>query len=167
MTPEDFGLCVHPNAEFLEENCVWVVTLSDGTKLYQQDGGDVPEFLMELEHNHSSWVRLGAFMEQSDLDIVAWNLQFRDNKVPLKTAEIGYVYSRGMIGSMSVGTENAKRTTQHFHITGTIDSSMQRMVDRAWYHSPSLVHGETKVTALVDLDPSMIILRKGVDKPSF
>jgi len=167
MTPEDFGLCTKPSAEFLEENCIWVVTLSDGMKIYQKDGGDVPEILADLKHSHSSWVRLGAFLEQSNLDIIYWNLQFRDNKWPLKTAKIGYVYSRGMIGSMSVGAENAKknRTTQNFHIAGTIDSPTQNTIDRAWLHSPSLVHSEIKTIDLKALDPSMIIWRKGVDKP--
>jgi hypothetical protein len=169
MTPQDYGLCTDRLDPILDEQCIWIVTLCDDTKVYQNENAKyVPEFLAELEHSHSPWVRLGAYLRDADLEIVRWQLQFRkSNIVPLKTAELGYVYSRGMIGSMSVGTENANRTTQHFHITGTIDKPNQRVVDRAWHHSPSLVHSETKTTPLVDVDPSMIIWRKGVDKPSF
>lgn len=165
LTPLDFALCVDKNEANLEERCLWVVTLSDGTIVYQNDYASyLPPEVAGIEYSHSSWVRLRAYLAATKLNIASWKLQFRKrNIVPLQPG-VGYIYSRGMIGGMKMGekrdaygNDNHRFATQHYHIVGTITHPTQRVVERMWFHAPSLVHRENKISSVTDLDPAMII----------
>lgn len=157
---EEFGLCT-TKIPFLDEKCIWIVTLDDHTVVYQDDSN--PSLGEHL--HHSAWVRLANYLEYSGWDIKSWKLQFRDNIVELPVG-VGQVYSRGVIGTMS-GGENS---TFHYHIVGAIqaerveDSGLSAVpnrnateVERFWYHSPALVCTDKKITKLSELDPQVII----------
>lgn len=168
ITPLDYALCVSQSEANLEERCLWIVTLSDGTVIYQNDQADyLPPEVAGIEHSHSSWVRLRAYLMNTKLNIVHWKLQFRKrNIVPLQPG-IGFVYARGLIGGMKIGPKkdaqgnNPQRfSTQYYHIVGTILNPAQHVVERAWYHAPSLTHRETKTSLIAELDPAMIIWNK-------
>ena len=150
MKPDEFGLCVDGNDPFLEDVCRWIVTLEDGTIIHQDDNR--PEVLV----HHSAWVRLGLYMQASGLAIKSWKLQFRKSNIVHLPLGVGHVYSRGALGVMSMGTTNADRTTTHYHIVGTINKKDQEVINRIWYHSPSLVNTKSGDSDLASLDPLMV-----------
>lgn len=142
-----YGLCLDKNIDFLQDKCIWTVTLSDDSVVYQDDSN--PSLSLGL--HHSSWIRLSNYLKNSELTIKCWRLQFRDNVVELPTG-IGYVYSHGVIGTMSGGQNN----TFNYHIVGAIQPNTIE-VERFWFHSPALICTDKKRTKLSDLHTKIII----------
>lgn len=151
---ETYGLCLDKNIDFLQEKCIWIVTLDDpsNTIIYQDDAN--PHGQM-TNIPSSAWVRLSTYLQDSGDNIKSWKLQFRDNIVDLPVG-VGHVYSHGVIGTMLGGQNN----TFHQHIVGAIPNEYATEVERFWYHSPALVCTDRKMTKLDDLDPQAIIWNK-------
>jgi hypothetical protein len=71
---------------------IWVASLSDGRKVYQDDGRPgLPQ------SGDSSWQRLRRFLSKTQLSIVWLVLKFRTEWLcPLPTNARGYYYSQGV-----------------------------------------------------------------------
>lgn len=92
----NLNLCSNPNDEFIEYQPHWIVTLSDGSKIYQDDdrpGEEIP----------SAWVRLKEWinhsrLEGSKISIIDLHLRFRSNILnPLPKNADGYFFANKII----------------------------------------------------------------------
>lgn len=102
FNPDDFI-----NERF-ESHPRWVVTLSDGRKVYQDDDrpGVTP---------NSAWIRLGIFLEKNpDLSIVDMTIGFRSHIVDVGKNAKGYFFSKSLMAS--AGTNEV----MGFFVVGTL-----------------------------------------------
>src|ERR1044072_5951102 len=63
------GLCKNPYDEFIAEKLRWFVKLSNGEIIYQDD--DRPG-----ESEPKTWIRLKKYVEENDLSIISFHIQF-------------------------------------------------------------------------------------------
>ena len=117
-------VCNKPDS-FLEDKPVWVAYLSDGTKVFQDDGRsglDTP----------SAWSRLKAHAENSGLSIEKIKIRFRDHILQIPESEL-YHFRKGL--GCFVGSEE-----EHFYIFGVIrERNGEKLIKRLWYKVPELV----------------------------
>lgn len=98
--------------EKFETHPRWVVTLSDGRNVYQDD--DRPEF-----EEKSAWIRLGNFLKIHDeLSIIDMTIGFRSHIVRIGERADGYFFSKGIFGG--IGTDQIVQ----FFIVGTLYSNI-------------------------------------------
>ena len=131
------NLCTKPD-DFLEEKAIWIATLSDGTKVYQDDerpGVDEP----------SAWIRLGHYLGESGLGIVGMELRFRSHIVPLPPDAPGYYFARGIRRDCAVGSKN-----KHYLVAGVQigDSILKR-----WYKTPELLMERDAIIPVDEAEP--------------
>lgn len=81
--------------DFIFEKPMWIALLSNGEKVYQDDGRP------NLE-DYSAWIRLRSYLKETKLKITSLYFRFRSNIVYLlpENAE-GYYFSNGVIGQLS------------------------------------------------------------------
>lgn len=93
--------------EFIFEKLRWVVSLSNDTVVYQDDGrpGCNPS---------SAWLRLKRWIESHDLDIVRMKFQFRSHIVSLPSPADGYYFSKG------VYVTNVTGLSRGFYVGGVL-----------------------------------------------
>lgn len=105
-------ICKNYDKEYFEDKTCWVVELSNGESIYQNDGFDESiEF--------SAWIRLKEYLCKNNLKIDKMYVRFRSNIFyPLEDYCDGYFFSMGIIGMMS-STENV-----NFYILGSIKNSI-------------------------------------------
>lgn len=106
FTPDDFI------NERYESESRWIVTLSDGRKVYQDD--DRPGVFP-----NSAWVRLGTFLENTpELSIVGMSIGFRDHIIQVGDNADGYYFVKSACGSP--GSE----VTLGFYVVGTLSNGI-------------------------------------------
>ena len=88
------SICNHED-DFIFEKPMWIALLSNGEKVYQDDGRP------NLE-DYSAWIRLRSYLKETKLKITSLYFRFRSNIVYLlpENAE-GYYFSNGVIGQLS------------------------------------------------------------------
>lgn len=81
--------------DFIFEKPMWIALLSNGEKVYQDDGR--PNLA-----DYSAWIRLSSYLKKTKLKITSLYFRFRSNIVYLlpENAE-GYYFSNGVIGQLS------------------------------------------------------------------
>lgn len=81
--------------DFIFEKPMWIALLSNGEKIYQDDGR--PDLQI-----YSAWIRLSSYLKDTKLKIVDLYFRFRSNVVHIlpENAE-GYYFSNGVIGQLS------------------------------------------------------------------
>jgi hypothetical protein len=76
--------------EYREGNTVWLATLSNGEQVCRNDAGGV-----------NSWFQLRDRLSREKLHIVNFSLAFRSNHVHLPPNKDGYLFSLGVLASIS------------------------------------------------------------------
>lgn len=135
--------CTDKNDPFLEEKTYWVITLSDGTVIYQDDNKP------NIEES-SAWIRLGHYIRATNLYIVKFHLQFRDHIVRFPSNKIGYYFSHGALGAIGV-------PTVHFAVVGNVDQRSQEYITCQWFHVPALELTRINKKLLKDVKEPQII----------
>lgn len=101
-------ICKTFDKEYFEEKTYWIVELSNGETVYQDDGKNE-------NCEHSAWIRLKKYIEDNNLSINKFYVRFRSNIIyPLQENCDGYFFSIGIIGMMS-SEENV-----NFYILGYV-----------------------------------------------
>jgi len=120
--PEAWQLCTKRD-EFIWDKPVWVVELSNGSEIWQDD--DRPGVW-----EPSAWVRLGLYVWNSENHITKFQLRFRSNVITIQPSRF-YYYTRGLLGSTSF------KHPKHFSCVGHIGDD--DIFDVIWYKLPELV----------------------------
>lgn len=109
--------------DFVFERLRWVVHLSDGNKVFQDDGrpGIKPA---------SAWIRLGNYIRRNGIYITNMKLQFRSNVVGIGEDADGYFFCQ------SVARTNITPVTAGFYLAGTLRDGILQV---AKYKVPELV----------------------------
>jgi hypothetical protein len=88
------SICNHED-DFIFEKPMWIALLSNGEKVYQDDGRP------NLE-DYSAWIRLRSYLKETKLKITSLYFRFRSNIVYLLPENAdGYYFSNGVIGQLS------------------------------------------------------------------
>ena len=81
--------------DFIFEKPMWIALLSNGEKVYQDDGR------LNLA-DYSAWIRLSSYLKETKLKITSLYFRFRSNIVYLLPENAdGYYFSNGVIGQLS------------------------------------------------------------------
>lgn len=137
----------------MEENTVWIVKLSDGTIVYQDD--DRPD------SEGSAWARLKKHCEYNRLYITEMKLKFRSHVVHMESDADGYYFSRGVRATF--GAAN-----QGYYAIGTVEKNASGNynihVDK--WQTPELekfaLDGETEIRKIDEKNMEAIIVRPGI-----
>lgn len=131
--------------EYVRDIIRWVVVLSDGRTVYQDD--DRPGI-----EEPSAWRRLKAYCKDQDVYIVEMWLQFRSHRILVepKNAQ-GYFFIKAAFGVW--GSTN----TYHAYIAGTMENGQ---INASKWTVPELVFLENQ-TRDVDLESPSLITRDG------
>jgi hypothetical protein len=103
----------------LEGHARWVVELSNGLKIYQDDFRQYEEFKDELYY--STWSRLRHYCYSERIDIVGMYLQFRTNRHNLAQNADGYYFCKSILAAFGM-PEN-----HHFFVTGVVKMIRKRL----------------------------------------
>jgi len=137
-----YGLCLSRD-EFVQEKCIWVVDLLDGTKVFQDD--DRPGL-----HTPSAWKRLGYYIQDyPDNRIAKMRLRFGSHIVELPGGKQFYFYSKGLVQSMT------QTYGLDFHIVGWLDNNGQILC--VWYKVPELVVAQTGHRPIEKCQPEQLL----------
>jgi hypothetical protein len=140
-----YGLCMTYD-DYVSERCIWVVDLSDGTKVFQDD--DRPGLA-----TGSAWKRLGYYLaDYPHIHIVKMRLRFGTNIVELPGDKHTYFYSRGLLQAVS------QTYGLDFHIVGWNGDDDDILC--YWYKMPELTEGRTSHRKLADCQPEQILSRQ-------
>lgn len=91
--------------EYWIRHARWIVTLSNGEEIHQDDDA----YYQEIK---SAWRRLALYTKKQEVSIVKFRLQFRDNIIrPLPDKALGYFFRR-CAGAFLFSDTN------HFYIVG-------------------------------------------------
>lgn len=108
---------------FLEEECIWVAKLSDGTTVYQDDNRPGIEPV-------SAWIRLGEYLkENSDKWIKEIQLKFGTHEISVAGEKDLYFYSHGLLASVTKSCG--------YHIIGW--NTNDKEIIRVHYKKPELI----------------------------
>lgn len=113
--------------DYQEMNPHWIVWLSSGLAVYQDDGR--PGF------SKSAWERLHDYCKENNDYIVDMSFGFRDNKRSLPSKADGYFFCKGAMGCFGM-----KKTIQHY-IVGTLKDN--KLVVTRW-RVPEMFEQETE-----------------------
>jgi len=86
------SVCLQPD-DFLHEKTYWFAELSNGEIVYQDDNRPGLE--------PSAWVRLGKYVRENDLRIVALSVRFRSHIERLPRDCAAYYFSKGACRDMT------------------------------------------------------------------
>lgn len=95
--------------DYIEQNACWVVTLNDGTTVYQDDGRYEP---------YSAWIRLYQHCAKTKSYITHMRIGFRDNIKQLPPNQEGYFFCK-----MARGCFGMEQTMQLF-LVGYLKSDL-------------------------------------------
>ena len=121
--------------EFLDEKTIWIATLADNTKVYQDDNrpGVSPS---------SAWIRLGNYLRRNVLGIAGMALKFRSHIEILPQNAAGYYLARGILGHP--GSPN-----KHFLVAGF--QAEDKVICR-WFKTPELIVMREVVKSLAEVE---------------
>jgi hypothetical protein len=129
--------------DYVCEKCIWVVTLSDGTKVFQDD--DRPG--MEPA---SAWIRLKKNLIETNRHIESIRLRFRTHIIDeFPHNRHIYYYSRGLIQAINSTVEH------HFHVIGWLTNSGNFI--NLWYKAPELVKHREVYKNIEECQPDQLI----------
>ena len=101
--------------EIYESHPRWIVTLSDGRKVYQDDGRPGTQT--------SSWLRLRTFLDKNpEISIVSMTISFRDNILDVGNDAEGYFFVKSVLGSPNL----SQRPTIEMWVVGTYNNGELR-----------------------------------------
>tara|TARA_R110002020_G_scaffold406830_1_gene616979 strand:- start:739 stop:1191 length:453 start_codon:yes stop_codon:yes gene_type:complete len=131
--------------QYGDNNPIWIVTLSNGETVYQDD--DRPEV-----EPASAWLRLKTYCQENDLHIESMKIKNRSNVVETNAGADGYFFCKGAGGYMF-----GEETFLSFSI-GTLENGELKV--RRWSLpeiEPSTIEARDPATA-----GDMLICKKGV-----
>tara|TARA_Y100000310_G_scaffold271078_1_gene285370 strand:+ start:48 stop:467 length:420 start_codon:yes stop_codon:yes gene_type:complete len=132
-------LCTNGDDKFLREKTIWIVELSNGISVFQDD--DRPGIAPA-----SAWLRLKKYVEENSLFIAKLSIKFRSHTKKLPAAE-QYHFAKG-VGCL-VGSE-----PDDYYIFGLLSSGV---LTRKKFKVPEIILAEkTVVTDLDKYGPHMI-----------
>ena len=139
--PETYNLCLEED-DFLCDKTIWTAFLSNGITVYQDDSrGNLKE--------PSAWKRLGAYVLDSDVNIVGITLKFRSHIVEIPSNAEGYYFAHGISRTTDDCIERG------YLICGAvIDGS----ATCKWYNIPELTISRECRRPLSELEPPFLIL---------
>ena len=114
------AVCKHPDlyfGELADTNCVWTVTLSNGEKIFQDDGRPGVE-------ESSAWIRLGRYCRNNSLSIVKMILSFRSNEILVGENARGYYFCKGLSALLFSNESN------DLYMAGTLNDEGSLIVNR-------------------------------------
>jgi hypothetical protein len=121
---QSYDICRHID-EYIEDKCIWIATLNDGTKVFQDDD-------REGAWHPSAWIRLGRYInDHAGSKIIAMRLKFGTHIVELPSNKKAYMYSHGLLQAFN------QKYGLNFHVVGWSISD-KTMLCR-WYKSPELI----------------------------
>jgi len=131
--------------QYGDQNPIWVVTLSNGETIYQDDDRPGVE-------PSSAWIRLKSYCEENDLHITSMKIKNRSHVVEVDSDCDGYFFCKGAGGFMF-----GDMTYLSFSI-GTLQDGELKV--RRW----SLPEIESSTIEIRDLSEAgdMLISKKGV-----
>lgn len=133
-------LCREPNDPFLEEKTIWIADLSNGERIYQDDGRGEPE---------SAWLRLREYLQKEKLRITAFELRFRSNSVRIP------INGRGCLFSKAVGKDWGSELQDNFYVVGDF-VSVDNIYCR-WLRVPELIEFNTNLKNVADCKPEQVV----------
>lgn len=147
IATEDYGLCIE-ECDYLEDKTIWVVNLSNGLTVFQDDERSGKEPI--------AWKRLADYCNSEGVDIVAMYLQFRSNRKIMPEGENieGYYFAYG------AHKEFDERITRMHYVAGTVD---QGRLNTEWYTTPELLSTKRKSSRKPDqsdIDDKRLILKQ-------
>ena len=115
--------------DFLDEKTIWIANLSNDETIYQDDErvGRQP---------HSAWLRLKAYLKESDLKIKSFAFKFRSHHVQLPRPQDGCYFTKAILGQQ----DNA--TDLHFFVYGNYIRG--KNIDCVWYRIPEIIVFNTR-----------------------
>ena len=122
---ENYQLCTNKHDPFIDDKTIWIVTLDNGVKIYQDDGRRGVVI-------HSAWIRLGNYIRESNRQIVNLDLKFGTHTVPVFGSKNAYYFSKGAGGTMGV------KETTYFYILGSVQDFTQETFQCQYYIVPAL-----------------------------
>jgi hypothetical protein len=137
------AICKHDD-DFVRDAVRWVVELSDGDRVIQDDGrpGEVPA---------SAWLRLRAYLQGGDVHIKRMWLQFRSHRVEVEPSDAdGYYFTKR---AFAVWGDDI--TLLSYVCGAVVDDTL---TVRAW-RTPELVQEGDPEIRPVDPNSSNLILR--------
>ncbi len=139
---ESYGLNLHYE-RFLENKCIWIVKLKDGTRIFQDDN-------RKGINEPSAWKRLQYYLDDHPDDaIVEMLLRFGSNRIKLPSNKPFYFYSKGFMQNMtsSIGID--------YHIVGWPDDSGEIYYE--WYQMPDLSKTRKGHRSISECRPEQLI----------
>jgi hypothetical protein len=98
--------------ELFEFTTRWVVTLSNGERVFQDDNRPGIE-------QPSAWIRLGQYVQANKLSITDMKIQFRSTIIPVNDGPVdGFFFSKSVLGSPGMDK------TLDFYIAGTLKNGI-------------------------------------------
>lgn len=129
----------------IEGNTRWVVKLSNGLHIYQDDHRTYPEF--NDERRYSTWTRLRHYCYDMGPNVEEMWLQFRSNRCDLPANKGGYYFCKSVLGSPFM-------KTQHFFKTGVVENGIIVMWE---WRIPELAQQEIEPREIVKNDICLIL----------
>lgn len=138
------GVCTKEDGyiyELFEFNPRWVVKLSNGETVFQDDN-------RPGEEEHSAWIRLAKYMQENRLDIEHMKLQFRSNVKVVNDGPVdGFFFSQASLGAPGM------KTVDYF-VAGTLKNGILQI--RRW-QVPELELDEVEYRKVADAKECLII----------
>jgi hypothetical protein len=140
MRAESFQLCTKRD-DFIWDKAVWVVTLSDGTEVWQDDG-------REGAYEPNAWIRLGRYCAETGLTIKTMNLKFRSHVIAIPKSPFFY-FTKGIVGS------TGSPINLHFANAGYLND--EGKLEVTWYKIPELLPARVVIKTFDELEGLEVI----------
>jgi len=120
---EVYGLCTK-YCDFLDDKSIWIVDLSNGITVYQDDDRSGKEKV--------AWKRLRKYCDSENVDIINMRLKFRSHTVPIDSGDDidGYYFAYG------AHKEFDEEITRQHYVCGFCQ---QGIINCCWYSTPELI----------------------------
>jgi hypothetical protein len=141
-----FTVCKNED-DFLEDKSVWFVDLSNGERIWMDDGRPGVE-------PSSAWRRLGIYIKENKLKIVSLYLKFRSHiEKPLPDNALGYFFCNKALAFWG------EDDTMLSFLIGVYDG--QGIIIQEW-HIPDLTQQREEYRTIDQIiDPACLIINNG------
>ena len=140
----NYGLCIE-DCSFLEDKTIWVVVLSNGLTVHQDDERSGKEAV--------AWKRLARYCKSESVNIIGMHLKFRSHVIPIESGEHiqGYYFAYG------AHKEFDENITKHCYVCGCCKNGL---ISYTWYKTPELLkmRQQSRAYRQDDIDDSRLIL---------
>jgi hypothetical protein len=140
------GLCKNPHDEFISEKLRWIVTLSNGEKIYQDDdrpGEDEPK----------TWIRLKEYIKENNLSITNFDLQFITHvEEAAPPNKLGYYFVQAVDAVAFSGRVDG---TRKYYIIGYLDQD--GLVKTKRWMIPEIIQVSGDIREVLEDDPRLIV----------